>query len=103
MRENENNNDDTTSGDHITLYGLLTDQVQKYNTLIWGLPIGLLAVNILALDKFLTNGYVLIILVIFNLAILFAHFKMIWHQKILINASMAAEKKTKGRFRRFYS
>ncbi len=85
----------------IKLYTVLVDQLQKYNTIIWQVPIALMAANILALDKLLSKPVFLLAISIFNAALIFAFYKMVTQQRVLIEASRSAENELKKNWLEF--
>lgn len=85
----------------IKLYNLLVDQIQKYNTIIWQVPTALVAANFFALDKFLGNPTLLLVLSIFNAVLIYAYHRMIIQQRAIINASQNAEDELKKVYQTF--
>ena len=85
----------------INLYLALVDQIQKYNSIVWQAPTALLAANILALDKFSSNPFMLLVLSIFNATLIFAFYKMVAQQRTIIDASKAAEEILKATWPNF--
>ena len=82
--------------DDLRLYLALVDQIQKYNTILWQVPTALMAANLLALDRFANNGGVLLVLAIFDAVLIFAFYRLVQQQSILIRTSRQAEKALSG-------
>jgi len=84
--------DDTKFDDSkLKLYNLLVDQIQKYNAIIWQAPTALVAANFFALDKFLGNAALLLVLSIFNGVLIYAYHRMVIQQRAVIDATRKAE------------
>lgn len=80
----------------IRLYGLLLDQLTKYNTVIWQFPTALAAVNILVLDRLPEEPYALIAIAIFNAVLIFALHKLnVQHRAIIATTRQAEAELTK--------
>ena len=75
----------------LKLYGLLVDQLQKYNSLIWQVPTALVAANIFALDKLAGRPFALLAVWLFNAALIFTFYKMVMRQRAVITAAQSAE------------
>lgn len=84
--------EDTKPDDsQLKLYGLLVDQLQKYNSIIWQAPTALVAANILALDRLEAHPLLLLAVSLFNAALILAFYKMVLQQRALIAAARSAE------------
>jgi hypothetical protein len=75
----------------IRLYGLLTDQLGKYTAITWQVPTGLVAANILAVDRFGDRPIILEAIGVFNAVIIVAFWKMVVRQRTIIAAARQAE------------
>lgn len=83
--------DITMDDSKLKLYNLLVDQIQKYNAIIWQAPTALVAANFFALDKFLCNSALLLVLSIFNGVLIYAYHRMVIQQRAVIDATRKAE------------
>ena len=82
----------TSAGDLMELYSVLVGQVQNYNSIIWQVPMALVAANFVALDYSTSqNPWALFALVVFNFAIIYAFYKMTVRQRAIIMATKAVE------------
>jgi hypothetical protein len=79
----------------IKLYSLLIDQLTKYNTIIWQVPIALFGANILVFDKASTKPYFVLAMIVFNASFIFAFYKMVAQQRAIIDAAREAERELK--------
>ena len=70
----------------LSIYKIYSDDLQKYNSIIWQFPTALITVNILFLHYFFNNTHVLFFISLANFMLLHALFKHIHHQKAIINA-----------------
>ena len=84
--------------EQIRLYSLLVDQLQRYNSLIWQIPTGLLVANVLAIDKFQFNSCFLFCLSVFNYVLIYIFHRMLVQQEAIKKATQLAEKKLKKLF-----
>ena len=81
------------SDNEIKLYGLLIDQILKYQSTLWQIPIALLVANIIVIGNFVCNPFPLMALLLFNFGIILIMHRMIKHQRQIINATENAEEK----------
>ena len=77
----------------LKLYTLLVDQVQKYSTIVWQFPTALLAANTFAIDKFLQIPVLLAGLSAADVALVFAFYRLVQHQRTVIESARLAEDK----------
>ena len=94
-------NEKAIDENQIKLYGILVDQLQKYNTIIWQIPTALVAANFLAIDKFHSNSPLLLALSLFNASLIYVFQRMIAQQRAIIKATKSAEAKIKNRYATF--
>lgn len=87
------------SDNEIKLYGLLVDQILKYQVIMWQIPIALVIGNFLAIEKFIINPYALSCLALFNFGLIFVFYRMIITQAYIIEVTVKAE----GKLHRKYS
>ena len=94
MSENMNDVDNI-----LKLYGIYSNDLQKYNTTIWQFPTALVTVNILAINFFIDKPHLLLFIpLVVNFVLLHALFKQIHHQRAIINAL----RKIEGKLREHY-
>jgi len=86
---------------HIKLYILLADQLQKNNAILWQVPTALIIANLLALEKFLSKPFLLFSLSIFNFVFIYAYHRMIVGQYALVKAKKKIECELKKTFNIF--
>jgi hypothetical protein len=75
----------------LRMYGLLVDQLQKYNSIIWQAPTALVVANILALEKLVGHPILLLCVWIFNWAFIIAFYRTVTRQKTIITTTRRAE------------
>lgn len=84
--------DKTKSDDvHLKLYSLLVDQLHKYTSVLWQFPTALIVANFFALDKFLAQPRILVVLAVLDGVLVFVFARLVHHQKAIIAASTKAE------------
>lgn len=84
----------TSIGDLLELYNVLVGQVQNYNGIIWQIPIALIVANFVALDYCTArNPWALFALFVFSCALIYAFYKMVVRQRVIIVATKVAEAK----------
>ena len=93
MSENMNNVDNI-----LKLYGIYSNDLQKYSTIIWQFPTALVTVNILAINFFIDKPHFLLFIPLVNFVLLHALFKHVHHQRAIINAL----RKIEGKLREHY-
>ena len=82
MSENMNDVDNI-----LKLYGIYSNDFQKYNTIIWQFPTALVTVNILAINFFIDKPHLLLFIpLVVNFVLIHALFKHIYHQMAIRNA-----------------
>jgi len=82
----------------LEIYKIYSDDHQKNNTIIWQFPTALITVNILAINFFLNELCVLLIISFANFVLLHALFKHVHHQRAITNAL----KKIEDKLREYY-
>jgi len=82
----------------LKLYGFYSNDLQKYNTIIWQFPTALITVNILAINFFIDKPHLLLFIPLVNFVLLHALFKQVHIQRALINAL----KKIEGKLQEHY-
>jgi hypothetical protein len=88
--------------DHrIQLYGMLVEQIQKYNDVVWQFPTALLAVNLLAVDKLFGKPWALASVSLFNFGLIYAFYRMVVTQGKIIETAKEAEAELKLTFNKF--
>ena len=93
MSENMNNVDNI-----LKLYGIYSNDLQKYSTIIWQFPTALVTVNILAINFFIDKPQLLLFIPLVNFVLLHSLFKQVHIQRALINAL----RKIEGKLREHY-
>lgn len=77
--------------DEIKLYLALVDQIQKYNTILWQAPTALVAANLFARDRLAAEPPIIVILALVNGALIFAFYRLVLQQGILIDTTRRSE------------
>jgi hypothetical protein len=75
----------------LKLYGLLIDQFQKYNTILWQAPAALVAANTFALDRLRDKPSILLALAIFNGAFIYALWRVVGASRRIIDTMKTAQ------------
>jgi hypothetical protein len=83
--------------DRIKIYGLLVDQIQKYNTIIWQAPTALIVANFVVLIKF-DSPFPLLALCAFDFVSIYAFHRMVIYQGVIIKATQNTECELKKHF-----
>ena len=94
-------NDIQIEDNHVKLYTVLVDQLQKYTTITWQGPTALIVANLFALDKFCLNPLLLFVLSIFNGVLIYGFHRMIIYQRVIIKATKQAEDELRKTFDKF--
>ena len=82
----------------VKLYGFLTDQLHKHQTIIWQLPLALIAANTFAIDKFHSTPLMLLAVSAFDTAFIYVFQRMIFSQRGIIEACRVAERELRKEF-----
>lgn len=83
----------------LKIYGIYSNDLQKYNNIIWQFPIALITLNVVSINFFLNKPYVLLFISMANLIMLHALFKHIYHQRAIIKAL----KQIENELRKYYN
>ncbi len=89
------------SENKIKLYGLLVDQILKYQATMWQIPTALVIGNFLAIEKFIVNPYALSCLALFNLGLIFVFYRMVITQSYIIEATLKTENSLRNNYSDF--
>lgn len=84
-------NESSSTEIQVKLYLGLVDQLQKYSAIFWQFPTALLAANLFAIDKFISNPWVLLATAVVNGVLIFAYHKLVRTQRAIIDATQKAE------------
>lgn len=91
--------EDTKWVDHILkLYEIYSNDLKKYTTIIWQFPTALVGVNILAIDHLMDKPRILLFIALVNFSLLFALYRHIRHQGVIIDSLIVIEKKLRYHF-----
>jgi len=85
----------------IKLYNILVDQLLRYQSTLWQIPIALLVANFIVISNFIGNPHPLIALLLFNFGMILIMHRMIKHQRKIIEATNKAEEKLKENYQNF--
>jgi hypothetical protein len=77
----------------LKLYAIYSDDLQRYNTLIWQFPTALVTFNILAINYFISRPHFLFFIPLINFMLIHALSKQIYNQRAIINALRKIEEK----------
>lgn len=84
----------------LKLYGIYSNDLQRYNTIIWQFPTALVTVNIFAINFFIDKPHFLLFIPLVNFVLLHALFKHTHHQQAIISALRKIEVKLQKHYDR---
>jgi len=85
-------------GNILKLYEIYSNDLQKYDTIIWQFPTALVTVNILAITFLIDKPHLLLFIPLVNFVLLHALFKHVHNQHAIIETL----RKIEGKLREYY-
>lgn len=84
--------------EQVRLYSLLVDQIQRYNSIVWQVPTGLVAADVVALQQLNDRPLAMFGVALVSGTLTFAYYRMVVSQGILIRAARAAEAQLRDQY-----